>query len=187
MTNSFQSQVKTRAKERIKASLQAVTSIICSLTNSQRHSLNTVIAFAARKQELHASQQTIAKWGGFCRKTITRATILLESLGLINVERYKYQTNIYTLPGWFYTREVQEVLQPLLLPIRKLFTQNVPLLRFLSSKVESKEYLYLEKRADFSKNERFKREEVVAKRGVAELLKYWESSPPTNKEVLENV
>lgn len=188
MKSPVRSQV---LKKEISAAKAALTSVIYSLPQNSIKFLNIVISYRAlgrapnRKMDsydryLYASQKTIARWCGCCEKTINRAVYLFESLGMLEVSRYPYQTNSYSIPGWFYNWEIQQVLKKVFLSIQKLSTTNVRLLRYSSSKVVSKESSYLEKRSVFLKKQSKKKIEELQVEDKLEVWKFLAECAPVN-------
>jgi hypothetical protein len=186
MKFSAKSQV---SKKEISAAKAALTSVIYSLPRNSVKFLNIVIAYRAlgrapnKKQDsydryLYASQKTIARWCGCCEKTINRAVYLFESLGMLEVSRYPYRTNSYSIPGWFYNWEIQQVLKKVFSSIQKLYTTNVRLLRFSSPKVVNYRSSSLGKRADFFKKQTKKKIEEIPLEEKLAVWKFFEESVP---------
>lgn len=175
MKISLKSQAAEEVKKRKQAGIQAIKSVMCSLKLNELDMLSLIVGYAARKQCLYASQITLGKWFGCDERTIRRVIAVLRNNGLINVYRKYPETNVYTIPEFFYCAEIQKVLKQWLEPIGKLFTKSVLILKNFLYNYVSDNNINLEKRADFS-IEKIKaptKEELKA--GSSLLLEYWKS------------
>ena len=119
----------------IKESLQDV---IYSLNFNEVSIIEETVVHKSRGQLLFASQFTLGKWIGVSRKTINKATGVLKRIGLLEVTRRPYNSNVYDVPGWFYNPTIQKVIWRAFSEIKKLSTKlSTPRVTVLDIKIKS--------------------------------------------------